>query len=217
VSVISLIQAIVRDELQRVHVGDLGVVTSVFPHSDNGDRDNYACNVLLKNSGLELRKVPVATPTIGMAAVPNVEDLVLVTFIGGDANQPIIVGRLYNDQQRPPVNLPNEIVHHLPLDANDDAALKLAIRSGGDHDPKRQVELQMGSKLHVQLTDGDPLVNLETDQVKIQVTASGDVTIETQGKLELKAMGDVMIKSDSDLNIEATGPLRLKGATIDLN
>ena len=216
-SVISLIQAIVRDELQRLHIGDLGVVTSVFPHSDNGDRDNYACNVLLKNSGLELRQVPVATPTIGAAAIPNVEDLVLVTFVGGDANQPIIVGRLYNDQQRPPLNQPNEIVHYLPLSAADDAALKLAIRSGGDHDPKRQVEVQMGSKLHIQLTDGDPLVNLETDQVKIKVTSSGDVTIETQGKLEFKATGGVMIKSDGDLSIEASGPLKLKGATIDLN
>jgi hypothetical protein len=217
VSVISLIQAIVREELQRIRVGDLGVVTSVFPHSDNGDRDNYACNVLLKNSGLELRKVPVATPTIGMAAIPNVEDLVLVSFVGGDINQPIVIGRLYNDQQRPPVNLANEIVHHLPFDADDDAALKLAVRSGGDHNPKRQAELQMGSKLHIQLTDGDPSINLESGQVKIQVAANGDIKIETQGKLELKAAAGLTIKSDGSLNVEAAGPLKLKGATIDLN
>ena len=161
-SVISLIQAIVRDELQRLHIGDLGG-DLVFPHSDNGDRDNYACNVLLKNSGLELRQVPVATPTIGAAAIPNVEDLCSSPCRKG-CQPTIIVGRLYNDQQRPPLNQPNEIVHYLPLSAADDAALKLAIRSGGDHDPKRQVEVQMGSKLHIQLTDGDPPVNLETDQ-----------------------------------------------------
>lgn len=216
-SVIRLIQAIVRQELGRLHVGDLGVVTSVFPHGADDDRDNYECNVLLKNNGLELRKVPVATPTIGGAAIPNVEDLVLVSFVGGDANQPIIVGRLYNDQQRPPVNQPNEIVYHLPLEADDEAALKLAVRSGGDHDPKRQVVVQMGSKLTAQLTDGDPLVSLETEKVKIQVAASGDVTIESQGKLEIKAAGGLDLKSDGNVNIEAGGPMKLKGATIDLN
>jgi hypothetical protein len=216
-SVITLIQAIVRDELRRQHIGDLGVVTSIFPHSDNGDRDNYECNVLLKNSGLELRRVPVATPTIGGAAIPNVEDLVLVAFVGGDINQPVIVGRLYNDQQRPPPNQPNEIVYHLPLDAGDDAALKLAIRSGGDHDPVRQVELQMGAKLTARFTDGDPLVNLETEKAKIQVAANGNITIESQGNVEIKASGGLALKSDGNLDIEAGGAMKLKGATIDLN
>ena len=216
-SVTSLIQAIVREELRRLHLGDLGVVTSVFPHSADGDRDNYECNVLLKNSGLELRKVPVATPTIGGAAIPNVEDLVLVSFVGGDANQPIVVGRLYNGEQRPPLNQPNEVVYHLPLEADEDAALKLALRSGGDHDPKRQVEVRMGSKLTTRLTDGDPLVTLETEKVTLQITAAGDLKIDSKGKLEIRAPAGLDLKSDGSINIEAGGPMKLQGATIDLN
>jgi len=216
-SVIDLIQALVRDELRRVHVGDLGVVTSVFPHSAADDRDNYECNVQLKNSGLELRKVPIATSTIGAAAIPSVEDLVLVTFVGGDVNQPIVVGRLYNGDQRPPLNRPDEMVCHLPLGAEDDAALKLALRSGGDHDPPRQVELQMGPKLTVRLTDGDPLVLLETEKLTLQVSAAGDVTIESQGKLAITAPGGIDLKSDGGITIEAGGAMKLSGATIDLN
>jgi phage baseplate assembly protein gpV len=216
-SVISLIQAIVRDELRRLHIGDLGVVTSVFPHSDDSDRDNYACNVLLKNSGLELRKVPVATPMIGGVAIPNIEDLVLVTFVGGELNQPIIIGRLYNDQQRPPVNQSNELIHHLPLEADEETALRLTVRSGGDHDPLRQVEMRMGSTLTVQLTDGDPLISVTTEQATIQVAPSGDIRIETQSKLVLTAAGGLDLKSDGSINIEAGGPMTLKGATIDLN
>lgn len=216
-SVISLIQTIVREELRRQHVGELGVVTSVFPHSDNGDRDNYECNVQLKGSGLELRKVPVATPIVGSAAIPNVEDLVLVTFINGDINQPIVVGRLYNDQQRPPANTSNEIIYHLPLDAKDDAALKLAVRSGGDHNPARQIEVVMGSKLTITLTDDDPLVSVETEQANVQIAANGNITLESKNKVEIKAAGGLDIKSDASLNIEAGGPMKLKGATIDLN
>jgi phage baseplate assembly protein gpV len=216
-SVIDLIQSIVRDELRRLHIGDLGVVTSVFPHSADDDRDNYECNVLLKNSGLELRKVPVATSTIGSAAIPSVEDLVLVTFVGGDVNQPVVIGRLYNGEQRPPLNRPDEMVCHLPLGADDDAALKIALRSGGDHDPKRQVELQMGSKMSMRLTDGDPLVLLETEKLTLQVSAGGDLKIESQGKLEIVAPGGLDLKSDGSINIEAGGAMKLAGATIDLN
>jgi uncharacterized protein involved in type VI secretion and phage assembly len=217
VSVVELIRAIVRDELQRLHLGDLGVVTSVFPHSSEDDSNNYECNIQLKNSGLELRRVPVATPTTGVAAIPNIQDLVLVTYVGGDANAPIVIGRLYNDEQRPPVNLANEIVHHLPLDADDDSALHVALRSGGDHDPKRQVELKMGSKVTARLTDDDPAIVLQTEKATIQVAANGDVKIESQGKLELKASSGVEVKSDASISIEATGAMKLKGATIDLN
>ncbi len=216
-SVVALIQAIVREELNRWHVGDLGVVTSVFPHGAADDRENYECNVLLKNAGLELRKVPIATPTIGAAAVPNVQDLVLVTFVGGDMNQPVIIGRLYNDQQRPPLNKPNEMAFHLPLDADDDAALKLAVRSGGDHDPKRQIEVAMGTKLVARLGDGDPLVSLEGEKVTLTVAASGDVTIESKGKLAITASSGLELKSDGSVNIEAGGAMTIKGATIDLN
>ena len=216
-SVVALIQAIVREELQRLHVGDLGVVTSVFPHGSADDRDNYECNVLLKNAGLELRKVPVATPTIGAAAIPNIEDLVLVTFVGGDVNQPVIVGRLYNDQQRPPLNQANEIAYHLPLEAEDDAALKLVVRSGGDHEPKRQLEVRMGATLVARLADGDPLVSLEAENVTLTVAANGDVSLESKGKLAITASAGLELKSDGSINLEAGGAMTLKGATIDLN
>jgi uncharacterized protein involved in type VI secretion and phage assembly len=216
-SVVEVIRAIVCDELRRLHLGDLGVVTSVFPHSSDGDTNNYECNVQIKNSGLELRRVPVATPVTGGAAIPSVQDLVLVTYVGGDANAPIVVGRLYNDEQRPPLNVANEIVYHLPLDADDESALHVALRSGGDHDPKRQVELKMGSKLTARLTDDDPLVVLQTDSATIQIAANGDIKIETQGKLQLTASGGVEMKSDANITIEASGAMKLKGATIDLN
>jgi hypothetical protein len=101
---VEIIRKIIQHELSKIRIGELGVVTSIFPHSGESDKDNYECNVKLKNSGLELRKVPIATNHIGTAAVPNVEDLVLVSFVAGDVNQPIVVGRLYNDKDRPPVN-----------------------------------------------------------------------------------------------------------------
>src|SRR4051794_38859673 len=96
-SIVGTIQEIVRHELRRIRIMELGLVEAVYPHRASGDDDNYGCDVRVKDSGLLLRRVPVATGHIGTAAIPNVGDLVLLAFDGGDVNQPIIIGRLYND------------------------------------------------------------------------------------------------------------------------
>jgi len=53
-TIVSTIQEIVRQELRSLRVAELGVVEAVFPHSSASDKDNYGCDVRLKNSGLLL-------------------------------------------------------------------------------------------------------------------------------------------------------------------
>src|ERR1041385_1045311 len=103
-TVVGTIREIIRQELQSLRITEFGLVEEVYSHSDSSDTDNYGCDVRLKNSGLLLKRVPVATGHIGSAAIPNVGDLVMLSFFKGDVNQPIIVGRLYNDKDRPPLN-----------------------------------------------------------------------------------------------------------------
>lgn len=104
---VSIIRAIVRDELKSLRLGDLCVVTSVFPKSE-GDNNNYECNLKLRDGDLELRRVPMVTPHIGMVSAPRVGDLALVSYIGGDPDRPIVVGRLYSDQANAPVHEEDE-------------------------------------------------------------------------------------------------------------
>jgi phage baseplate assembly protein gpV len=109
-SIIGIIKKVAEQEALRLSLLELGVVTSVFPHASDSDKDNYQCSVKLKHrkqpdgSDFELRKVPVATMHIGMANIPNIGDLVVVGFLNGDINAPIILGRLYNDEDVPPQN-----------------------------------------------------------------------------------------------------------------
>ena len=70
-TIVSTIQEIIRQELRRVRVADLGIVEEVYPHTGSGDDDNYGCDVRLKNSGLLLKRVPLAIGHIGTAAIPN--------------------------------------------------------------------------------------------------------------------------------------------------
>src|SRR6266853_4287550 len=128
-TIVSTVQEIIRHELRNVRVAELGLVEAVYPHSTSDDDDNYGCDVRLKNSGLLLKRVPVATDRIGTVAIPNKGDLVLLAFDNGDVNQAIIIGRLYNDADRPPLNKPNEVIFRLPLAKADDKTLKAAIRN----------------------------------------------------------------------------------------
>lgn len=77
------IQKIVQTELKRQQSAELATVQESHPHSSDGDSDNYACTVVMRNTGLVLSHVPVATAKVGHVSIPLPGELVLVQFIGG--------------------------------------------------------------------------------------------------------------------------------------
>jgi uncharacterized protein involved in type VI secretion and phage assembly len=208
-----IIRQIVRNELAQTRNAELGVVQEQHPHAAADDNDNYACTVVLRNSGIVLPRVPVATPVIGIAAIPNVNDLVLVQFIGGDIHAPVITGRLYNEEDRPPPNAAGQWVSHLPLAAADDDAVQLQLVSGAE----RSLRLQLGAGLKIECKDDDPVIVLEVDGGKatVQIDRDGAVTLESNGSLSIKA-GDITVNGSS-IAIEADGELKLKGSTVNIN
>lgn len=243
-TIVSTIQAIVRQELRSVRVAELGLVEAVFPHSANGDKDNYGCDVRLKNSGLLLKRVPIATGHIGTVAIPNLGDLVLLTFDKGDVNQPIVIGRLYNDADRPPLNNSDVVIFRLPLAEADDKTVKAAIRNIQSKTPPREIIIEMPPKITVRITDGTVratagktemkldqpdgsggTVTVVAGRTKITMNQDGDVTVEAAGAMTLKATRDltleglnVSIKGQMKTDIEAGTQATLKanmGATVN--
>jgi len=237
-TIVSTIQEIVRQEMRRVRVAEMGLVEAVFPHKSGGDNDNYACDLRLKNNGLLLKRVPVMTGHIGTAAIPNVGDLVLVVFDKGDVNQPIIIGRLYNERDRPPVNDTDEVIFRLPLAAADDKTIKAAIRNHQSQSPPREMIFEMPPKITVRVTDGTVratagktemkldqsngssggTVTVIAGRTKIVMNQDGDITVEAAGAMTLKATRDlsiegqnVSIKSQLKTEIEAGTQATLKG------
>ncbi len=208
------IQRIVQEELSRQQTAELAVVQENHPHADAGDTDNYACTVVLRNSGLVLRQVPVATPRIGQVSIPSVGDLVLVQFVGGDLNAPVITGSLYSDAARPPMSEPQQAVWHLPPDAAEDDALRVVFKG---EDPK-EIQLSLGTALKITLLDDDPVVSIDVDGGKaaIAIDRDGAITITSQGDLTLEG-NEVSITAQSKLTLEAQGDTVIKGATVNIN
>jgi len=222
-SVVGSIRKVARAEARKIHVVELGEVTSVFPHSDDADKDYYQCNVTLKNRGVELRRVPVATPHKGLAHIPNTGDIVLVTFLNGEANSPVVIGCLYSDEEKPPKSKMGELVYK---------------PSYGRQEGFRRVHLEFTGGMAVTITDDDMVAR--AGKTKITIKRDGDISIESEANVSIEAKGSAKVSSDGDLslsasnikvegrqtveikaganaNIESTGPMKIKGAIVNIN
>ena len=220
---VEVIKKIAEDEAKKLNIVEMGIVTSIFPHSDASDKDNYECNVKLKNRDLELRKVPITTQHIGFTYVPNVGDMVLLAFINGNINAPVVIGRLYNDENIPPVNEAGEIRCESP-------------------DPEksglRRLYMKFPSGIVLTITDDE--LKAEVGKSVVTIKTDGDVTIESNAKFDIKAKGNTTVTSDGDLSllaqnikieskqgldlkagteakVEASATLDLKGAMVNIN
>ena len=196
---ISLIQAVIRDQLQSFRTADLGVVTKVYSHERAADKNNYECDVRLRNSGLELKRVAVATQRIGATAIPNKDDMVLVQFLHGDIHSAIITGRLYNDQDRPPEAKPHEFVYISP-DRDEQGIRRI------------YMEFPKGNKL---LLDDNKLV-LEMGKTKLTINNDGDVTLDLNAKLTINTKGDAEVKVKGNLKFSASGDVNLEGNNVSI-
>jgi len=200
-AMLDVIRKVVQAEMRKIHVAELGVVTSIFPHSSDSDKDNYECNVKLKNTELELQKVPVATQQIGLASIPQVDDMVLVSFLNGDINAPIITGRLYNDEDRPPANDSGEVIYVPPYSENTDL---------------RRLHMELPSGIVLSITDD--IVNVEAGKTTLKINRDGNIEVESNNKVSITASGEmsftadkITIESKQDMNIKAGAKASIQG------
>jgi phage baseplate assembly protein gpV len=218
-TIVGTIQEIVRDELRRVYLPELGVVDAVFPHSDAGDDDNYSCDVRLKNSQLLLRRVPIASGHIGSVIIPHVGDLVVVVFEGGDVNQPIVIGRLYDDVDRPPLNRVGEGIFRMPLAEVDSRTIKGAVRNIPSNSPPREILVEMPPKITVRITDGTVRATAGKTELKLdQPDGSGGKVTVVAGRttITMNQDGDVTVEAAGSMTLQATGNLSLRGRNVEV-
>jgi type VI secretion system (T6SS) baseplate-like injector VgrG len=223
---VSAIRRIARYELAQRWTTTLGVVRSVYG-SDTVDKQ-YACTVELRDTGLVLPKVPIATGTIGTAALPREKDLVVVTFVGGDLHSPVVVGRLYNELVAPPANAPGEVVVCLPADQDSaDQRVDLRVVTPGDgtraltlvldgpvkvaveiKDDGVTIRAGNGSLKLTQSTASDARAEIKVGEAVLSLAQNGNVTIDTSGTLKLHG---AEVEIDGDVSV------KVSGTTIDLN
>ena len=207
---IHTLRAIVRDELSRIRTSEMGIVVAVYPNDNDGN--NHQVDVRLRNSGVELKRAPVIVQRYGISALPNVGDAVLVVFLGGELNAPMVVGCVYNEEHNPPEAAAAEVVYHIP-DQGGERHLYVELPSG--------MSITVNDE-SIQITAGGTEVQLEQDgdlkivsAANIELQSQGDITLDASGKLNLKAGQDVSVQGLNVKN-QADAQLECKGATLKL-
>jgi phage baseplate assembly protein gpV len=205
------LQKLIRHELRGRRFAELGQVQKVYPT----DPGNYDADVVLHATDLVLRHVPVLTPRKGFASLPEVGDLVMLQFMGGDVNRPVIVGTLYNGEDRPPENAEGNWVLQLPSGPDDkDSGLRVELRPA---DPVGFTVALKGDKFELVVQDDDPVARLTIAGTVLTIDANGGVKLDGAGDVEIQAAGKLKLGAGQGLDIQAGSTLALKASKIDLN
>jgi phage baseplate assembly protein V len=131
----------------------------------------------------------------GSFFVPEVGDEVLVAFVQGDMRLPIILGGLYNGQDKPPT-------------------------SRSDSKDQKMIRTKAGHQITLDDSSGSEKITIVDSKEKNRIefdTVSNSIKIESNGgKLILKAK-EIEVEADATIKITATGTMDIKGSTINLN
>lgn len=208
--VIEMLQAIARHEADQHPYCELGVVTSNFDDED-GD-DSHSVSVMLKDSGLAINRIPLASTISGMAAVPRQGDVVLVLIPRGDLASAIVIGQVYSDERRPPQFTRDEAALVWPGDAEDPEKEAVDIRVFSDGS-ERSFTVTLGGDKDASMSVSDGSIELTAGGVQVQISHSSD----SDGAVTVTAGGTkIELEQDGDLNVEAAGTLKLKAPSIKI-
>jgi len=202
--IVEIIRRVVLEELSRNRASLLGVVTTIYPHEEEDDENNYEVDVRLKHDDLELRRVPIAVGHIGVAAPPRVGDLVLVQFLDGDPNQALVMGRFYHADERPPLHKEDEILfeqrvsddtlNHLRFSADGSIFLQRDVTKPEDNSEAKASIRVDGPSGDIEIKSSDTIVILMKHDGEIQLTADDKPINVTASKMTID--GDVDINGD---------------------
>ncbi|HEY6890325.1 MAG TPA: hypothetical protein VI300_21150 [Solirubrobacter sp.] len=193
---VNVMRSVAREEIARRSDALLAVVTATYPHAAADDDHNLEVDVRLKHSDLVLRGVPVGVPHVGVAAPPRVGDLVLVCFVDGQLNQPLVSSRYYHADERAPLAKADEVLF--------------------EH------RVKDGTLNHLRFAD-DGTIFLQRDVTKPEDNSEAKTTIRIDGKsgdVLIQAGKEIVIeiKHGSELKLTCDGkPITVACKALDIS
>ena len=187
---------------------------------------------------------PGAGPTAGFYNTPAVQDEVLVGFIHGHFNQPVILGGLWNKEakapkevtsapkgERPKIRTWNSRTGHR-LTTYDNAKNKVELVTAGEHkmvwdDANKKIEIISKSGHQITLDDANKKIEIKSSSgltitmddgsKEIKIDSSGKVTVNGNMGISLESSANIQVKAGANLELQASGQVTIKGAMVSLN
>ena len=143
-------------------------------------------------------------PEAGLAAIPAVDDEVVVAFEHGDFSHPFVLGGLWNGK------------HKVPEEAKASAGEEPLVRAWRSrtghfiamHDTSdKKIQIKTAGGYTITLDDKNKNITI-SGPGKLKITMDQDITVEGKANISVRATGDI--------SLEATKNLTLKGTQVTL-
>ena len=187
---------------QEIHTDEFGRVRVQFPWDREGKNDNHSSCWIRVSQGW-------AGTGYGMIVLPRIGQEVLVGFLEGDPDQPIIVGRVFNATQRVPYKLPE---HKTRSTWKSDSSLG----SGGFNEilfedlKGQELVYEQAEKNRRRLVKNDETITIGHDREKL---VKNDEREKTLGfvKVFVGKDQDIVVKADKRERVEGDNHVRVWG------
>lgn len=186
---------------------------------------------------------PWAGKNFGFLYLPRVGQEVVVSFLDGNPNRPMVIGSVYNQDHPPPLKLPDKknvsVIQSRSTKAGEPANL-LSMDDSVDEElfaiyAAKDCTLDVNNKLSTTVQNDEDRDNktnysqvvaddytLETTKGDINLTAGGGINITAGGTLAIKASAmtidvtSLTINASASVSIDSKGSLDLNGAITNL-
>lgn len=249
----SIIETLMENDQTGVENIFFGVAVGIVTNIDDPDKRNRVKVKLINrdSSDYETDFIRVATPMVGkewgMFFFPEVGDEVLVAFGNGDIVRPYVIGSLWNQNYKPPVDLDKKnMVREIKTKHGHEIIFH-------DEDNKDYIEIKTPKALTIQLNDeketitiqdkkGKNILKIDSKNGQVEVVADKKVSLAAgNSKLELDGNGNAIrlessksihvksqqiiieskgtldLKTSGNMNIKANGQAMIKGAIVKVN
>jgi type VI secretion system secreted protein VgrG len=193
----------------EIHTDKYGRV-KVFFHWDRVGKKDGSTSCWVRVS------TPWASNKFGMVAIPRIGDEVVVDFLEGNPDRPLITGRVYNATNMPPWALPAQatVSGILTRSSKGGAASNANELRFDDAKGKEYIWFQAEKDSHHWVkNDSWDTVNrdrwTDTDRDS-QHTVAGKYAMKIDKTATLKVDGDVSAKLGADVLVQVTGALNAK-------
>jgi type VI secretion system secreted protein VgrG len=210
---------------QEIHTDESGRVRVQFHWDREGKRDeNSSCWMRVSHGW--------AGSSFGMIAIPRVGQEVLVAFLEGDPDHPVVVGRLYNSTSRVPYSLPenktksgwksasspgsggfNEIMFE---DARGRELVNFQAERDLEKLVKRDESIVVGHERRATIGTVDTTHANERHTVTVGKQAGLTYTEITPGRIHLSTGGASITLDGDEIRLEAKGKILLHSTGDDV-
>lgn len=190
---------------------DLGRVKLKYPWLDDTQESGWA-RVLGIGAG----------PEAGFFSVPQVNDEVLVAFLHGDFNAPIVIGGVWNGKHKIPKQASSapKSERHLVRTWHSPKGHRVVMYDNQE----KKIEIFTTDGRSIVLSDKDKKITIKTQQVemvlddqKLDLKTGTEINLKAGSNLKIEATGNLDVKANGNLTVQASGQLTLKGAIVNIN